>query len=135
MQIAISQKVSTNREALAEVMTYKGDGEDLQPHVISIQSPLMRSVTCVSQPLQLERKGPWQQVCPKDWEYGWGSNHGLAAQDVNSLQICSTIDGEAPRGFEADYIVVDAANLKEVQLCIEGLRLAFVSDISQDYLT
>jgi hypothetical protein len=127
-QIAKSQKVGLNNEAVAEVLTFKGDGEELQPRVIHPVTFDAISHLCFTA-FTAGGKKPMATSMPQKLEYAWVSSCGLATQDASSVQIFSTIVGEMPRGFDADYVVVDAANCKEVRLCISGLKLALVSEI------
>ncbi|KAF2264111.1 ketoacyl-synt-domain-containing protein [Lojkania enalia] len=130
-QIATTQMVSTNSEAIADVVTFKGDGEELQPHVIHPVTFDAIGHLCFTAFTAGGIK-PMATSMPQKLNYAWISDRGLAAPDASSVRACSTIVGQTPRGFEGDCVVFDAENSKEVRLFIQGLKLAFISDIPRE---
>jgi acyl transferase domain-containing protein/NADPH:quinone reductase-like Zn-dependent oxidoreductase/aryl carrier-like protein len=130
-QIARSQMVSTHGEAVAKIVTFEGDGEDLQPHVIHpVTFDAIGHLCFVA--FTAGGKKPMATSMPQKLDYAWISASGLAAPVASSVLASSTIVGETPRGFVADYVVVDANNSTKVQLCMQGLRLAFISDVPRE---
>ncbi|KAF1948945.1 ketoacyl-synt-domain-containing protein [Byssothecium circinans] len=124
---ATKQFVSDEDEAVADIVTFKGDDEDLQPHVIHPATFDAIGHLCFT----AFSAGGTRAIAtsmPSSVKYAWVSNTGLSAPDTPSVRTYSKAVKRTPRGFEGEIIAVNPENPDELRVYIQGITMAFISN-------
>jgi NADPH:quinone reductase-like Zn-dependent oxidoreductase/SAM-dependent methyltransferase len=130
-QIAKEQFVSKADEAVANILTVKGDGEELQPHVVHPVTLDAIGHLCFTA-FSAGGTRAIATAMPSTIDYLWVGPSGLSAPQANSIQTCSKVVERTPRGFEVEITGVNPEDTNELRVYIKGCTMAFISEVRKD---
>ncbi|PVH93281.1 ketoacyl-synt-domain-containing protein [Periconia macrospinosa] len=130
-RLAKEQFVSTQQEAVSEILTLRNDEEELQPHVIHPVTLDAIGHLCFT----AFSAGGTKSIAtamPSTIDYLWIAPSGLSAPQANSIHTCSKVVKRTPRGFVAEITGVNPEKTSELRVYIQGCTMAFISDVRKD---